>query len=95
MTLKLEMRNTISGTLSGGHIEVNRDGDIIDASGGGRELPISNARIDGDTLWFDWKDGDDETTKLAMKLSGEGEAHLQFLDVPEGVKMKPIRLTRP
>lgn len=95
MMLKLQIGESISGTLSGGHIEVNRDGDIINASGGGAELPISNARLEDGKLSFDWNDSDDDTVKFSMKLTGDGGAELQFLSLPEGVKMKPIRLMRP
>ena len=94
MVLKLEAGDPISGTLSGGHIEVGNDGEITHASGGGKELPISNAQLQGDRLSFDWKEDDEETLKLAMRITGNGEAELQFLTIPEGAKMKPIRLTR-
>ena|SRR5579884_666607 len=94
MRLKLQAADTVSGTLSGGHIDVNREGDITNASGGGKELPISNVTIDGDKMLFDWKEDDDETSKLSFKLTGDGQAELQFLNIPEGAKMKPIRLTK-
>ena len=93
MTLKLEGGSSISGTWSGGHINVDGEGELIEASGGGQELPISNVKVDGDKLSFDCKN-DDETLKLEFKLTGSGGAELQFVTLPEGVKMKPIRFTR-
>jgi hypothetical protein len=94
MILKLQAGEPVSGTLSGGTIRVNEEGDLVDASGGGDEFPISKARIDGNKLSFDWKDSGDETLRLEMRLTGEGEAQLQFLNLPEGAKMKPLTLKR-
>ena len=93
MTLTFKTGDTMSGTMSGGHIEVNKDGDITQASGGGDVLPISNVKLEGDKLSFDLK-LDEETEKLVMKITGDAQAELQFLSIPEDVKMKPIRLTK-
>ena len=96
LTLKLAVAadGAISGTFSGGRIETNADGDIEEASGGGKELTISNAKMAAtDKLTFDCQN-DDETLKLAMRITGTGEAELLFLDLPPEIKMKPIRLTR-
>jgi hypothetical protein len=95
MTLKLQEGDPISGSLSGGHIDVDREGEITEASGGGAEHPVSNVKLEGDTLSFDLKEDDDETMKFVMKITGNGEAELQFVNLPEDVKMKPIKLTKP
>jgi hypothetical protein len=94
MVLKLQTGEPLSGTLSGGSFSVNSEGDLTEASGGGKELPISNAKIDGDRLSFDWKDSDDETLKLEMQLIGDGEAQLRFVSAPEDAKIKPFPLKR-
>ena len=93
MTVKVHVADTVSGTMNGGHLEVNNDGDITEASGGGKELAISNAKIEDNKLSFDCVN-DDETMKLVMKITGDGEAELQFLNLPEGVKMRPIRFRK-
>jgi len=93
MILKLQAGDPISGSLSGGHISVNDDGDLTEANGGGEELPISNAKIQGNKLSFESKN-DDETMKLEMTVTGDGEAQLQFMDLPEGLKIKPFPLRR-
>jgi hypothetical protein len=80
--------------MSGGSIRVNDDGELIEASGGGDELPISKAVIEGDKLSFERKDSDDETLRIRMQVTGEGEAQLQFMNLPEGAKMKPFTLKR-
>jgi hypothetical protein len=94
LTLKLQEGEPISGTISGGSIRVNDDGDLIEASGGGDELPISKAVIEDDKLSFDRKDSGDETLRFRMQVTGDGEAQLQFMNLPEGVKMKPFTLKR-
>jgi hypothetical protein len=94
MVLKLKTGSSISGTLSGGSVSVNAQGDIIQAERGGKELPISNARMDDGKLRFEWEDEDGETAKLEMKVVGHDEAELQFSNLPDGAKMKPIRLRK-
>ncbi|MGA2595398.1 MAG: hypothetical protein ABSH09_00155 [Bryobacteraceae bacterium] len=94
LTLKLQEGEPISGTMSGGSIRVDDDGNLTEASGGGDELPISKAVIEGDTLSFDWKGSDDETLRIRMRVTGDGEAQLQFMGLPEGLKMKPFTLKR-
>jgi hypothetical protein len=94
MTLKVAAGDPISGSLSGGHIGVNDDGDLTEASGGGKEHPILSPKVDGDILSFQWKEDDEETLKFEMRLTGDGEAMLQFMDVPEGHTIKPIPIRR-
>jgi len=94
MTLKLEAGDPISGSLSGGSISVNDDGDLTAASGGGKELPILNPKVDGNKLSFEWKEDEDETLKFEMRLTADGEAQLQFMDAPEGLRIKPIPIRR-
>ena len=94
MILKLEPGDPISGSLSGGNISVNDDGDLTEASGGGKELAISNPKVDGNKLSFAWKEDEEETLKFEMRLTGDGEAQLQFMDMPEGHRIKPFPIKR-
>ena len=50
-----------------------------------------NPKVQGDTLTFEDKDGDD-VLKFEMKLVGGGQAELTILDSP--VPMKPIQFAR-
>ncbi len=96
--LKLESGDQISGTLSPGRISVNEEGDITDAQPSdpepsGKDRPILNPKIEDGKLSFDWKDSDDETSKLELKITGEGEAELRFV-VDSEHAIKPIVLRR-
>ena len=93
--LTLQENDGVTGTLSGGNIQANDDGEITEASGGGQELPITNTRREApDKLTFDWKDSDNETLKFTLRLTRDGEAELRFDSLPEGAKLKPIPLRR-
>jgi len=77
---------------------VNEEGDITDAQPSdpepsGKDRPILNPKIEGGKLSFDWKDSDDETAKLELKITGEGEAELRFVEAGEHA-IKPIVLRR-
>ncbi len=93
LTLKLQEGEPIAGTINGGNVQVNQDGDLIEASAGTDEIPISKAAIDGEKLTFE-ENNDGETIRIEMRLTGDGEAQFQFVNLPEGLKMKPFTLKR-
>ena len=73
---------------------MNDDGDLIETQPeeqAGEPSPILNAKIEGEKLSFEIKDGDD-TLKLELTLTGEGRSELRFVDAP--VKIKPVRFER-
>jgi len=94
LTLKLQEGEPIAGTINGGNVQVNQDGDLIEASAGTDEFPISKPAIDGEKLAFEAKDNDGETMQFEMRLTGDGEAQFQFVNLPKGLKMKPFTLKR-
>jgi len=92
--LKIDSGSKISGTLTPGKISVNDDGDLTEAepSGPDAAAPILNAKIDGQTLSFEWKESaDDEAVKFELKLTGDNEAEMRFLGE---AGIKPIHLRR-
>lgn len=93
-TIKLEAGEKLSGATEGCNIHVNDDGDLIETQPeeqAGEPSPILNAKIEGEKLSFEIKDGDD-TMKLELTLTGEGRSELRFVDAP--VKIKPVRFER-
>ncbi len=93
LTLKLQEGEPIAGTINGGNVQVNQDGDLTEASAGTDEIPISKAAIDGEKLAFE-ENNDGETIRIEMRLTGDGEAQFKFVNLPEGLKMKPFTLKR-
>jgi len=85
--------DSITGTLSPGNISVDEQGDLTDAtpSTSGEASPISNAKVSGRTLAFDWKDsGGEPVMKLELILTGDNQGELKF--VSEDHKIKPLHL---
>jgi hypothetical protein len=80
----------IEGTLSPGTIELNDDGDLIDAkpSESGKPYPIERTRVEGRRLLFEAKDGDDDVLRFELRLLGDGKAELRVVGLP----MKPIAM---
>ena len=95
LVLQIETEGGIAGTLRGGSISLNEDGDLIQAGPVASEpAAIRNAKADGATLSFDFQEpGDDEVMKFELKITGDGVGALRILDehVP---KMKGFAIKR-
>lgn len=93
-TITVRSGEPISGELADCNINVDENGDLKEPeSGGGPDTPspMINPKVEGDTLRFEEKDGDD-SIKFEMKLVGEGQAELRILEAP--VLVKPIHFVR-
>ena len=94
-TLKLKAGEQISGETEACSINVDANGDLQERDSiepsDNSPAPIQNAKLRGDTLIFEERNGD-EVLKFEMKLIGEGRAELRILDAP--VPIKPIRFDR-
>jgi hypothetical protein len=93
-TIKLEAGEKLSGATYGCNIQVNQDGDLVEAQPAehaDEPSPIVNAKIEGDKLTFDVQDGDD-TLKFEFTLAGESRADLRFIDAP--LNIKPVHFEK-
>jgi hypothetical protein len=93
-TINLKAGVQISGETVACSIHVDANGELQEPQSGGSDrtpAPVLNAKLQGDTLAFEEKDGDD-IMKFEMKLVGDGRAELKILDAP--VLIKPIHLDR-
>jgi hypothetical protein len=93
-TLRLRAGDQISGETADCTINVDANGDLQEPESGDHPdtpSPILNPKVQGDTLTFEEKDGDD-VLKFEMKLVGDGQAELKLLDTP--VAVKPIHFAR-
>lgn len=93
-TIRLKTGQTVSGETIACSIHVDENGNLqvpesTDQSD--KPAPILNAKLKGDTLNFEERDGNDITV-FQLKLVGDGKAELSFLNAP--VPIKPIRFTR-
>jgi len=93
-TIRLKAGDPISGETDACNINIDANGDLQEPEPNERPdepSPILNAKLHGDTLTFEEKDGDD-VLKFEMKLTGDGQAELRILDAP--VPVKPIHFAR-
>jgi hypothetical protein len=93
-TIRLKAGDGISGETDACSINVYANGELQEPESNERPdtpSPILNAKLHGDTLTFEEKDGDD-VLKFEMKLTGDGQAELKILDAP--VAVEPIHFAR-
>ncbi len=93
-TIRLKAGEQISGEAEACNINVDANCDLQEpdpTNNPDEPSPILNPKLNGDTLTFEMKDGDD-VLKFAMKLVGDGQAELRILDSP--IPVKPIHLGR-
>jgi hypothetical protein len=92
--IRLKAGDQISGETDACSINTDANGDLQEPESTEQPdtpSPILNAKLRGDTLTFEEKDGDD-VLKFEMKLAGDGQAELRILDAP--VPVKPIHFAR-
>jgi hypothetical protein len=93
-TIRVRAGGAISGETSDCSINVDENGDLKEPDSTDRPdkpSPMLNPKVQGDTLTFEEKDGDD-LLKFEMKVVGDGQAELRILDAP--VPVKPIHFAR-
>ncbi|MGD0363376.1 MAG: hypothetical protein ABSC93_21040 [Bryobacteraceae bacterium] len=93
-TIRVKPGDPISGETAGCSINVDENGDLKEPDSANRPdepSPMLNPRVNGDTLAFEEKEGDD-LLKFEMKVVGEGAAELTILDAP--IPVKPIHFAR-
>jgi len=93
-TIALKAGVQISGETVACSIQADANGELQEPESVGSDrtpTPILNPKLQGDTLAFQEKDGDD-ILKFEMKLLGDGRAELKILDAP--VLIKPIHFDR-
>jgi hypothetical protein len=94
-TIRVKAGDQISGETDNCNLNIDGNGDVKEpdssASSDGPPDPMQNARIRGDILAFEEKDGDD-VLKFELKMVGDGKAELTILESP--VPVKPIHFTK-
>jgi hypothetical protein len=93
-TIRVRAGEAISGETADCSINVDENGDLKEPDSTDRPdmpSPMLNPKLQGDTLTFEEKDGDD-VLKFEMKVVGDGQAELRILDSP--VPIKPIHFAR-
>jgi hypothetical protein len=93
-TIRVKAGDPISGETAACTINVDQNGDLKEpdsADGPDEPAPMLNPKIQGDTLAFEVKEGDD-VLKFEMKVVGDGQSELKILNSP--VPLKPIHFAR-
>ncbi len=93
-TIHLRVRDEISGSMEDCRIHTDADGNLLESepsAAPAKPSPISNARIAGAVLSFEYRD-EGESVSFEMTVVREGIADLVVKNAP--VKIKPIRFVR-
>jgi hypothetical protein len=93
-TITVKAGEAMSGETSDCSINVDENGDLKEPDSTDqpdKPSPMLNPKVQGDTLTFEDKDGDD-VLKFELKVVGDGQAELRILDSP--VPIKPIHFAR-
>jgi hypothetical protein len=93
-TIRVKSSNPISGETADCNINVDQNGDLKEpdsTDAPDNPSPMLNPKLQGDTLTFEEKEGDD-VLKFELKLVGDGQAELRILDSP--VPVKPIHFAK-
>lgn len=93
-TINVKPGEPISGETANCNINIDGNGDLQEPESTNQPdqpSPMLNPKVQGDTLTFEEKDGDD-VLKFEMKVVSDGQAELMILDSP--VPLKPIHFTR-
>jgi len=85
----------ISGSMTGVDINVDDEGNLRSVEARSDEFPILRPALESGNLRFEWSDDSGEAPlKFELKVTGDREAQLTFLSVPEGMKIKPLVFTK-
>lgn len=77
-------------------INLEGDGEVYHVSGKLSEpMQLTHLRSDANGLFFDFlEEGDTDPVHWRMELTSPGSAKLNWVELPNGLKFKPIHLTR-
>jgi hypothetical protein len=93
--LKIQTGEKLTGSMTSVDIGVDNEGNLTSAQAKEETFPILKPAIENDIFTFEWTDDPNEDPlKFEMKLTGNAEAQLRFVTMPEGVKVKPFNFTR-
>jgi len=93
-TIRVKAGDPMSGETANCNIQVDGNGDLEESEGsaaGGEAVEMIEPTVNGDSLSFSEKDGDD-ILKFTLKLTGDGQAELSILNAP--IAIKPIRFAK-
>lgn len=92
-TIRLVAGSPMTGESADCHVSIDENGEVRAPESTDPTEPqeILNARVQGDALLFEEKDGAD-VLSFRFQLVGEGKAELTFPEIP--MKVKPIPFSR-
>jgi beta-lactamase regulating signal transducer with metallopeptidase domain len=93
-----EEKENLSGSIRMMNTQINLEGDgeVYQISGKLSEpTNLTKIRPDGKAIRFDFlEEGDTEPVHWRMELTSPNDATLTWIELPKGLRFKPIRLTR-
>jgi beta-lactamase regulating signal transducer with metallopeptidase domain len=93
-----EEKGKMSGSIRMMNTRINLEGEgeVYDISGELSEpMNLTNMRSDGKAMFFDFlEEGDTDPVHWRMELTAPGKASVHWIELPQGLKFKPIPLAR-
>lgn len=99
IVLRFHTENTgTSGTIqmAGFQLDLQGTGLLVKVTEEKLEPPISlqNIKVDGKSLSFNFVDSDGDDDKMRVELTDKSKASILWIDLPAGLKARPIALTK-
>ena len=93
---------SVKGQLVGGiqvcsytvNTETSGTVDVVTDSTLSKSIAITNIKVAGKSMSFDWKDPDGDIDHRKLELTGENDGQIVWVDLPSGVKVQPIPVNR-
>jgi hypothetical protein len=90
------------GQLAGGvqvcgytvNTETTGEVDVVTDPTLSKSLPVTNIKVSGSSISFDWKDPDGDNDHWRLELTGENAGQIVWLDLPSDVKVQPVPVSR-
>ena len=91
-------KGNLAGTIRTMNVQIDLEGsgEVYSVSGKLSEpMKLTNVHSDGKAIFFDYlEEGDTDPVHWRMELMTPGKASLDWVELPKGLKLKPIGLTK-
>ena len=91
-------KSNLAGTIRTMNVQIDLEGsgEVYSVSGELSEpMKLTNVHSDGQALFFEYlEEGDTDPVHWRMELTTPGKARLDWVELPKGLKLKPIGLTK-
>lgn len=91
-------KGNLAGTIRTMNVQIDLEGsgEVYSVSGElSGPMKLTNVHSDGKAMFFEYlEEGDTDSVHWRMELTTTGKANLDWVELPKGLKLKPIGLTK-